>query len=309
MCEKTSKPEVVLKRLADVGEHEDGVDGMVELGEGADAGSHHAAHVEAEDDVLAMLALVDGGDRLAAPRGRLPAHVLVVVVGDVVAVVAELAAGARQALRPVAARPHQRGPHQGFVAANFEQVGEDLHRLGRRHSPLRPGQAERPAAAQMDRTERKVAALGGEQTVRRAGPAVARHADSLLHRVHAERGGRLVAHHQPQPPRPGVLQDQDHLVIDADREPSRPLAAHPQSLRPARPRGQERVADEGQHHQSQVTQGQPVQPAEVTGAGQPTGRRRKGADEHGVQHRVGQANEMGGHAKEGQQNGGPGWQH
>ena len=157
--------EVVLERLADVREHQHGVDGVVELGQGADAGGHHAADVEAEDDVLAVLALVDGGDRLVAAGGRLPAHVAIIVVGGVVAVMAELAAGSRQPLGAVAAGADQRGAHQRLVAAHFQQVGIDLHRLrGRRPcGRTRPGRAVRGSAGRRRRRQKLPRSVGSRR--------------------------------------------------------------------------------------------------------------------------------------------------
>ena len=72
--------EVVLKRLADVRQHQHGVDGVIELGQRADAGGHHAADVQAKDDVLAVFALEDAVIGLLRARGRLPADVAVIVV-------------------------------------------------------------------------------------------------------------------------------------------------------------------------------------------------------------------------------------
>ena len=96
LVRENEQAEVVLKRLADVGEHEDGVDGVIELGQGADASGHHAANVEAEDQVLAVFTFKDGGDRFIASCGGLPTDVTEIVVWRVIAVVAELPAGAGQ---------------------------------------------------------------------------------------------------------------------------------------------------------------------------------------------------------------------
>ena len=95
---KDQQAEVVLKRLTDVGQHQHGVDGVVEFRQFADAGGHHAADVEAENDVLTVFAFVDGGDRLVAAGSGFPADMAIIVVGRVVAVVTELAAGSGQRL-------------------------------------------------------------------------------------------------------------------------------------------------------------------------------------------------------------------
>ena len=191
--------EVVLERLADVGEHQHGVDGVVELGQGADAGGHHAADVEAEDHVLAVFGLEDGGDRLVAAGGGLPADLAVVVVGRVVAVVAELAAGAGQTLGPVAAGPHQRRPHQRLVAPDLQQVGVDLHRLPRRQAVIDERQAQRAAAAHRHVAELEIAALRRQQAVRQPRLAEGRHGGALEDRLGPEARRNFVAHVQRQP--------------------------------------------------------------------------------------------------------------
>src|SRR5205807_7679722 len=81
---ENKQAEIILKRLADMGQHENRVDGVIELAEIAHACGHHAADVEAKDDVLAVLALKNGGDRLAAAGGCHPVDVPIVIIDRVV---------------------------------------------------------------------------------------------------------------------------------------------------------------------------------------------------------------------------------
>ena len=111
----------------------------------------------------------------------------------------------------------------------------------------------------------------------------------LLDRLGREGRRRLVAHQQPQPMRAGVFEDQDHLVVDADRQAGRPLAADAQPSGPARPSRQHRIDDECQEDQPEVAQHQPVQPGRGAGAGQPVSRPRKRANQQRLDHRVGES--------------------
>src|SRR5439155_16727768 len=126
---------------------------------------HHSADVEAKNDVLAVLALEDGGDRLGAACSGLPVYVPIIVVNGVVAEVAKLPAGAGQSLGPVATGSHQSGPHQRLIAAHFQKVRIDLDGFLGRDSPVDPGQAHRAAAAQRNVAKLKVTALRGNNLI------------------------------------------------------------------------------------------------------------------------------------------------
>src|SRR5438094_7990999 len=88
---------------------------------------HHSADVEAKNNVLAVLALEDGGDRLGSACSGLPVYVPIIVVDGVVAEVAELPAGAGQSFGAISARSHQGGPHQRLIAAHLQEVRIDLN--------------------------------------------------------------------------------------------------------------------------------------------------------------------------------------
>src|SRR5262249_33625738 len=121
-------------------------EGVVELAQGADPGGHHPAHVEAEDDVLAVLTLVNRRDWPVAAGGRLPAHVPVVVIRGIVAIVAKLPTGPPQPAGPVAAGPGGGRPRAPW-AGHLERFGETCPPppggVGRSR-PARPGE---PGAA------------------------------------------------------------------------------------------------------------------------------------------------------------------
>src|SRR5262245_9209655 len=96
-----------------------------------------------------MLAFVNGRYRLAAAGGRLPADVAVIVVWRVVPIVAEFSPRAGQALGAIATGTDERRPDQRLVAANFEQVGIDLHRLGGDDGRVDPRQPQDAAIAEI----------------------------------------------------------------------------------------------------------------------------------------------------------------
>src|SRR5947209_9563976 len=122
---------------------------------------HHSADVEAKHDVLTVLALEDGGDRLGAACSGLPVYVTIIVVNGVVAEMAELPAGAGQSFGAISARSHQSGPHQRLIAAHLQEVRINLDGFLGRDSPVDPGQAQRPAAAEVNIADVKVAEVRG----------------------------------------------------------------------------------------------------------------------------------------------------
>ena len=111
-------------------------------------------------------------------------------------------------------------------------------------------------------------------------------------RLGPERRGRHVAHHQPQTAIRQVLQDQGHLVIDADGEPSGPLAPDPQVFGPIQPDGQENIEKKEHKDAAVEAKDQPVQRTREAGSGQPRVQLGKGLDEQTVEHHVGQPGQV-----------------
>src|SRR5207245_2961205 len=126
---------------------------------------HHSADIETKNDVLTVLALEDGGDRLGAAGSGLPIHVTIIVVDGVVAEVAKLPAGAGKSFGAVAARAHQSGPHQRLIAAHLQEVRIDLNGFLGRDCPIDPRQAHWPPATQVNIAELKIAALRGNNLI------------------------------------------------------------------------------------------------------------------------------------------------
>src|SRR6266851_4230338 len=159
------KTQIVLERLTDMRQHEDGIDGVIKLGKVPRSSGHHSTYVQTEDDVLAVLAFEDGSNRLAAASGRFPVYVTKIIVNSVVAEMAELTAGAGQSLRAISSRPNQGGTQQRFITPDFQKIRINLHRLRSRDGPVNQPQAHRSPATQPNVSELKVAPLGRHQLV------------------------------------------------------------------------------------------------------------------------------------------------
>ena len=216
---------------------------------------------------------IDGGDRLVAAGGGLPADVAIIVVGRVIAVVAELPAGSRQPFGTVAAGADQGGAHQGLVAAHLEQVGIDLHVLAGGQEPVGPGQPQRPAAAHGQVAESEVAALGRQQPVANSHLAVpgTRGVEQQRTRPANAGGGRSRRTSDAAPARQ-VIDDQDDLVFHSQRQPGGPVTADAQAARLRTSTSEDSVSATEQQHRGVEAQGQPA--TGVRPIGQQVGKQR-----------------------------------
>ena len=130
----------------DVGQHQHGVERVVELREPGALGGHEPPAVEQADDRLVALLLVLADDQAAPPRGRLPVDVAVFVVAPVLAQPLELVLAAAQAHRP-----HQEIfpalAGEQLVRAHGGDVRVHLQRVARRQPELPLPQPQRGRVA------------------------------------------------------------------------------------------------------------------------------------------------------------------
>ena len=238
----------VAESLRHPGEHQSGVDGVVELVQVARRRGHQAPAVEGDDHLLSALGLDLDDHRPVAPRGRCPADAAHVVAAHVLAQARECRRGARGP-RASHARHRAQAPTQRELdAPDRDHVGKDSRVFSVRKADLAPPPAVPPPDLQVDGVKdiraalRRARAVGRPQHAGRVEPA------PHFARRRAQQVGSVVGDPGHEARRRAVLDDDRHLFrlaqgkgLGHDTPNAIPLAAR-----------QQREVARGDDHQPRV---------------------------------------------------------